>query len=231
MLDILTAAVLEPYVTDPDSYGGVLFTPQRLSSFMQELDGHDIDLHLHAAGDRATRNILDAVEQAQGALGRPLKIEVTISHRFLVADRDVKRFAELNVHANFSPHWFGGTFYGKAGEINVGPERASRSQVAGHFVRQQANVTLSSDVVHNPRRVNPFLGMEMSVTRRATDKPDAITLPPLDAGISLEQAKPATPRSANPYGPESTYVEAGEPPMATPPGRKNGAGETLPGPY
>ena len=167
----------------------------------------------------------------RGALGRPLKIEVTISHRFLVADRDVKRFAELNVHANFSPHWFGGTFYGKAGEINVGPERASRSQVAGHFVRQQANVTLSSDVVHNPRRVNPFLGMEMSVTRRATDKPDAITLPPLDAGISLEQAKPATPRSANPYGPESTYVEAGEPPMATPPGRKNGAGETLPGPY
>ena len=188
MLDILTAAVLEPYVTDPDSYGGVLFTPQRLSSFMQELDSHDIDLHLHASGDRATRNILDAVEQAQGALGRPLKIEVTISHLFLVADRDVKRFAGLNVHANFSPHWFGGTFYGKAGEINVGPERASRSQVAGHFVRQQANVTLSSDVVHNPRRVNPFLGMEMSVTRRATDKPDAITLPPLDAGISLEQA-------------------------------------------
>ena len=188
MLDILTAAVLELYVTDPDSYGGVLFTPQRLSSFMQELDSHDIDLHMHAVGDRATRNILDAVEQAQGALGRPLKIEVTISHLFLVANRDVKRFPELNVHANFSPHWFGGTVYGKAREINVGPERASRSQVVGRFVQQQANVTLSSDVVHNPRRVNPFLGMEMSVTRRAADKPDAITLPPVDARISLEQA-------------------------------------------
>ena len=188
MLDILTAAVLEPYATDPDSYGGLLFTPQRLSSFMQELDGHDIDLHLHASGDRATRNILDAVEQAQGALGRPLKIEVTISHLFLVADSDVKRFAELDVHANFSPHWFGGTVYGKAGEINVGPERASRSQVVGHFVRQQANFTLSSDVIGNPLRVSPFLGMELSVTRRATNKPDAVTLPPLDAGISLEQA-------------------------------------------
>ena len=188
MLDILTAAVLEPYVTDPDNYGGVLFTPQRLSSFMQELDGHDIDLHLHASGDRATRNILDAVEQAQDALGRPLKIEVTISHLFLVADSDVKRFAELNVHANFSPHWFGGTVYGKAGEINVGPERASRSQVVGHFVRQQANFTLSSDVIGNPLRVSPFLGMELSVTRRATNKPDAVTLPPLDARISLEQA-------------------------------------------
>ena len=188
MLDILTAAVLEPYATDPENYGGLLFTPQRLSSFMQELDGHDIDLHLHASGDRATRNILDAVEQAQDALGRPLKIEVTISHLFLVADSDVKRFAELNVHANFSPHWFGGTVYGKAREINVGPERASRSQVVGHFVRQQANFTLSSDVIGNPLRVSPFLGMELSVTRRATDKPDAVTLPPLDARISLEQA-------------------------------------------
>ena len=48
---------------------GVLFTPQRLSSFMQELDSHDIDLHLHASGDRATRNILDAVEQAQERVG------------------------------------------------------------------------------------------------------------------------------------------------------------------
>jgi hypothetical protein len=45
--------------------------------------------------------------------------------------------------------------------------------------------------------------------------------------------KPATPRSANPIGPESTYVVPGEdPPMANPPqGPKNDAGETLPGPY
>ena len=88
MQDILTAGMLESYVTDPDNYGGVLFTPQRLSSFMQELDGHGIDLHLHAAGDRATRNILDAVEQARGALGRPLGIEVTLSHLFSVAPLD-----------------------------------------------------------------------------------------------------------------------------------------------
>ena len=44
--------------------------------------------------------------------------------------------------------------------------------------------------------------------------------------------KPANPRSANPIGPESTYVVPGEdPPMANPPqGPKNDAGETLPGP-
>ena len=44
--------------------------------------------------------------------------------------------------------------------------------------------------------------------------------------------KPANPRSANPIGPESTYVVPGEdPPMANPPqGPKNDAGEALPSP-
>ena len=117
-----------------------------------------------------------------------MKIEVTISHLFLVADRDVKRFPALNVHANFSPQWFGGTFYGK-------PEKSTSARNGPAALRLL--VTLCSSrpmsrcpamLFHNPRRVNAFLGMEMSITRRAADKPDAITLPPLDAGISLEQA-------------------------------------------
>ncbi len=188
MPDILTAAMLEPYATDPDNYGGVLFTTQRLSDFVQELDREDIDLHLHSSGDRATRNILDAVEQAQIMLARPLGIEVTLSHLFSVADSDIGRFQELDVHADFTPHWFGGTVYSDAEEINVGPERASRSQAVGEFMRQQVNVTLSSDVVYNPLRVSPFLGIEMSMTRQEPGKVDAAIMPPLDARISLAQA-------------------------------------------
>ena len=188
MPDILTAAMLEPYTTDPGNSGAVLFTTQRLSAFMQELDARGIHLHLHSSGDRATRNILDAVEQAREALGRPLGIEVTLSHLFSVADDDIGRFRELDVHANFTPHWFGGMSYGDAREINVGPERGGRSQLVGHFMRQGANVTLSSDVVVNPLRVSPFIGIEASMTRREPGYADAVTMPPLDARISLEQA-------------------------------------------
>ena len=188
MQDILTAAMLEPYVTDPDNSGAVLFTTQRLSAFMQELDAHGIHLHLHSSGDRATRNILDAVEQARESLGRPLGIEVTLSHLFSVADSDIGRFQELDVHANFTPHWFGGTSYGDAREINVGPERGSRSQLVGQFMRRGGNVTLSSDVVYNALRVSPFIGIEASMTRREPGDADAVTMPPLDARISLEQA-------------------------------------------
>lgn len=188
MQDILTAAMLEPYATDPDNRGGVLFSTQRLGEFMEELDGHDIDLNLHAVGDRATRNILDAVDRAQAALGRPLRIEVTLSHLFSVAETDIARFRSLDVHANFTPHWFGGTIFGHAREVNIGPERASRTQVVGHFLEHGANVTLSSDVIYDPLRVSPFIGIEMSMTRQALGTVDADPMPPEDARISLEQA-------------------------------------------
>ena len=188
MPNILTAAMLEPYATDPDERGGVLFPTRRLSEFMRELHGHGIDLHLHAGGDRAVRNSLDAVAQAREALGRPLRIEVTISHLFSVAETDIERFGALDVHANFTPHWFGRTVFGEAWEVNLGPERAGRSQLVGRFFARGANVTLSSDVIHNASRVSPFIGVEMSMTRRALNEPDALALAPADAGNSLAQA-------------------------------------------
>ena len=184
----LTAAMLEPYATDPDNRGGVLFTTQRLSGLIRELDGHGIDLHLHAAGDRAARNILDAVEQARAALGRPLRIEITASHLFSVAETDIERFRALDVHANFTPHWFGGAVFGEAREMNVGAERAGRSQLVGRFFARRANVTLSSDVIHNARRVSPFIGIETSMTRREMGDAAAVAMPPADAAISLGQA-------------------------------------------
>ena len=55
-------------------------------------------------------------------------------------------------------------------------------------MRHGANVTLSSDVIYNARRVSPFIGIEMSMTRQAINKADGPVLPPADARISLEQA-------------------------------------------
>ena len=188
MQDILTAAMLEPYATDPGNHGAVLFPTRRLSGLMRELDDHGIDLHLHAAGDRAVRNILDAVEQARAALGRPLRIEITARHLFSVAETDIERFRALDVHANFTPHWFGGAVFGEARKMNVGAEWSGRSQVVGRFFERRANVTLSSDVIHNPRRVSPFIGIETSMTRREMGDAAAVAMPPADAAISLEQA-------------------------------------------
>lgn len=189
--EVLTAGMLEPYDTDPGNRGGVLFTAQRLSRLILELDKEAINLHLHVVGDRATRTALDALELAESQKGKALSIEFTLSHLETVHPNDITRFVALGVHANFTPHWFGGTVFGEAGSINLGPERSSRSQVVNQFFQENANVTLSSDVVSGGEayRADPFIGLEMSVTRQEFGSSDtAPILSPAFARLSREDA-------------------------------------------
>jgi hypothetical protein len=182
--------MLEPYTTDSSNRGGVLFDSKRLSKFMLEVDPQGINLHLHTVGDRATRDALDAVELARGELGRPLSIQVTLCHLETVDPADIPRFAKLGVHANFTPHWFDGMQFGAAAEINLGPERIRRQQLAGSFVRAGANVTLSSDVTatSESHRADPFIGIEMSVTRRDYAGSNVVRSEQDDERLSLDQA-------------------------------------------
>jgi len=195
--EILTAGMLEPYSTDPGNRGGVLFDAMRLSSFIEELNREGIHLHLHTVGDWATREALDAVELARKRINKPLSIEVTLSHLEIVSPEDIERFVELGVNANFTPHWFGGTVFGEAAATNLGAERASRSQVVNEFVQAGASVTLSSDVVSEREsyRADPFMGMQMSVTRREYDNQQGPVLSPASASLSLENAMAAYTRN------------------------------------
>jgi predicted amidohydrolase YtcJ len=187
--EILTGGMLEPYETDPGNRGGVLVDSERLTKFIGELNEEGIDLHLHTVGDRAVREALDAVEQARRDLG-DLGIEVALSHLETVSPEDIPRFEGLGVHANFTPHWFGGRVFGTAAAHNLGAERAARSQVAGELLRAGANVTLSSDVVSEAEsyRAAPFLGLQMSVTRREYDDPSGSVLSPSSSRLPLEAA-------------------------------------------
>ena len=238
VLEVLTAAMLEPYATDPANRGGVLYDHHRLARFIQELDAEHLNLHLHVVGDRATREALDAIEEARRLLGRAPAIEITLTHLQIVDPGDIARLKELDVHANFTPHWFGGTQFGRAGAIVLGPERAQRDELVGTFWRSGANVTLSSDVTSSDEipRTNPFVGLEMAMTRRdyagGTD-PDRKPLP--KERLTLEQALAAyTINGARQLGisNETGSIEAGKradfvvvsrDPFKVPPRRVHGA--------
>ena len=191
VLEILTAGMLEPYATDPANRGGVLYDSHRLARLIQELDGEHLNLHLHVVGDRGTREALDAIAEARQQLGRAPAIEITLCHLQTVDPADIPRLKELGVHANFTPHWFGGTQFGRAGAIVLGPERAQRDELIGSFWRTGANVTLSSDVTSSDEipRTNPFVGLEMAMTRldyAGGADPDRRLLP--EERLTLEQA-------------------------------------------
>lgn len=170
VVEIGTAGMLEPFKIDPSNQGGFLFTSERLAEFLLELNKNDIDLHLHSVGDASTREILDAVQMVRDQ-GQTLEIEVTISHLEHIHENDFARFAQLGVHANFTPHWWGGTFFGGAGEVYLGEEMIHLSQPGGTLFANNANVTFSSDVttLSSMQRANPFVGIQMAVTRQEYD--------------------------------------------------------------
>ena len=99
--EILTAGMLEPFATDPGNRGGILFSTDRLTAFMLELDEAGIDLHMHVVGDRSTRTALDAWELAASEKGERLGIQLTLSQLETVHPDDIPRFKAMGVHAPF----------------------------------------------------------------------------------------------------------------------------------
>jgi len=166
VLEVNTAGQLEPYENLPKSRGGILVETDRLTQFILELSERKVDLHMHTVGDRSTRSALDAVQAARAELGKALEINVSLSHLEQVADQDIKRFAALDVSANFTPHWFGGYF--KGADQAIGTEQNRYSQRAKTFVQSGANVTFSSDVTTLPEhyRADPWFGMQTGVNRQ-----------------------------------------------------------------
>lgn len=187
--EIGTAGMLEPYVIEEGNTGGILFNRDELAGLIVRLNEEGIHLHLHVVGDRATRVALNAVEEAGKQIG-DRQIEVTLSHLETVSEEDIERFKALNVHANFTPHWFGGTHFGGAGAIWLGEERAKRQQLAGVFEAAGANVTLSSDVVTGGEayRAPPLIGLQMAVTRREFSDDKASFYGPEEALLEREDA-------------------------------------------
>ena len=192
VFEILTAAMLQPYASDPAKSGGVLIDHHRLAQFIQQLDGEHLNLHIHVVGDRATHEALDAVEEATRTLGRSPRIQITLAHLQIVDPADFARLGHLGVNANMTPHWFGGTQFGRAGLVTLGAERAHRDEPAGSIWRSGANLTLSSDVTSSDEipRTNPFVGLQMAMTRRDyTGGADLYGRPPMpDECLSLKQS-------------------------------------------
>jgi predicted amidohydrolase YtcJ len=91
-----TAAVLAPYL-DGDGrptgdHGIAMLTAEELAAAVTALDGEGFDVHVHAIGDRAARDSLDAFGAAAAANGRR-DARHQIAHLQLVHPDDRPRFA------------------------------------------------------------------------------------------------------------------------------------------
>jgi predicted amidohydrolase YtcJ len=186
-----TGAMLDPYCAlahDPTSGGGhgiSNWNPGELAEACAAFDAAGFQLHLHAIGDRAVRDALDAFAYAADVNGPRDRRPVT-AHTHLVHPDDRDRFRDLGAVANFEPLW------AQPNEIMVdlteprlGPERAGWQYPIGSLVRSGAHVSFGSDWPVSSHE--PLHGLQIAVTRQVPGDPDAGVLHP-DERIDRDQA-------------------------------------------
>ncbi|MGZ5212375.1 MAG: amidohydrolase [Actinomycetota bacterium] len=184
-----SCALLEPY-DDPGAYPpghrGVSYVGDgALRSAITALDAQGFQVHMHAIGDRATRDALDAVEAARAANG-PSGNRHHVAHLQIVNPDDVPRFGMLGVIANIQPLW--ACMDPQMSELTlprVGEERMGWQYPFGDLARTGATLAGGSDwPVSTP---NPLLEMEVAVTRVDPGAREAEPFLP-DQRLTLAQA-------------------------------------------
>ncbi len=99
-----TAYLTAPYLDDPTSSGISIWENDELLNALVTYDALGFQLHLHAIGDAAVNQALNAIEAMQ-RINPTWDRRPVIVHAQLILDKDLPRFAQLGVIANIQPLW------------------------------------------------------------------------------------------------------------------------------
>ncbi|VXB69170.1 conserved exported hypothetical protein [Pseudomonas sp. 8AS] len=97
-----TAAVIDPY-TNSHKQGQLLIDPQNFGKLVAAIEQQGWIAHIHAVGDRAVRESLNAFEYARAL--KPTPVPHSISHLQLVNPKEFPRFKQLGVIASMQLLW------------------------------------------------------------------------------------------------------------------------------
>ena len=193
-----TAGMVEPYL---DSCGcstlnrGLSFVePELLRGYVVGLDAVDFQVHVHAIGDRAVRESLDAFAAARDGNGAR-DARHHIAHIQVIHPEDLARFAELGVVANMQPLW--AAHEPQMDEMTIpflGPERTGWQYPFGSLHRTGAQLAAGSDwPVSSP---DPLAGIHVAVNRRQPGAGDEVGAFLLDEALDLGTALSAYTRGS-----------------------------------
>lgn len=169
-----TAKTLAPYLDTylPQSPNGLNYIPPaQMKEWLSALDKIGFSAHIHAIGDGAVRESLDAIESVrQQGSQKPY----TLTHVELINDEDVPRFKQLNVSADFQ---VGSDYVARHqhqwAEAFLGARRAKAMMNLDAILKTDANITLSSD--WNVHDINPLVGIANSLIMGKTGLTDIYT--------------------------------------------------------
>ena len=180
VIETYTAAMKEPYSDRADLFSGELQNqPSKLNAAIEALDAEGFQIHFHAIGDYAIEVSFDSLQNAREKNGKR-DSRHHISHIEVFQEKDISRFNELDVVANFQPLWaIEDEYITEHTWPKIGQERSKYLYPIGSVKRSGGKIAFGSDWYVTS--VNPLDGIETAVTRL---EPNGLTKNPL--GVNEE---------------------------------------------
>ncbi|MCW8832422.1 MAG: amidohydrolase family protein, partial [Colwellia sp.] len=109
-----TAGMFEDYQGEPGNKGENVFSQAQMNKMIAQASAENIDVHIHALGERAISETLNAIELVRKSPGDAKSTSrYTICHIQVMTDDDIQRFAKLDVIAQSTPLWASFDEFGK----------------------------------------------------------------------------------------------------------------------
>jgi predicted amidohydrolase YtcJ len=161
-----TAAMFQPYIGEEDNRGILNMDGEELFEHGRKAAQVGLALTVHAIGDRANHEVLDAYEQLRNyeSENHLPALRHRIEHVQVIHPDDAARLGKMNVIASMQPihatsdMLMADTFWG---------ERSRLAYALKTQLDYGARLALGSDAPVEPP--NPFLGLYAAVTRRRAD--------------------------------------------------------------
>lgn len=154
------AAMLEPYNDEPGNKGLLFYDQQEMDDQVLTAVSNGLQANVHAIGDAANRQVLDALEKAIQAY--PQSSRHRVEHAQVVAVEDIPRFSELELIASMQPTH--ATSDKNMAQDRIGVQRLEGAYAWRTFLDQGTLIAAGSDFPVEP--VNPFFGIHAAVTRQ-----------------------------------------------------------------
>lgn len=162
-----TGALLEPYCSALHKHGMSVWGSEDLADAVRAVDAAGFQVHIHAIGDAAVRQALDAIEHAVAVNG-PRDRRPVVAHAQLVDDADLDRFARLGVIPNMQPLWAQLDALMTVLTVpRLGAERADRQYRMRSIEASGARLAFGSDWPVSSG--DPRAGIAVAASRRTPD--------------------------------------------------------------
>jgi predicted amidohydrolase YtcJ len=161
-----TAWMFEPFADDPANRGiplPLMNPPSKMEALAKGADQANLQMCIHAIGDRAISDILDIYARLGG--DNPKAHRFRIEHAQHMRPQDFARFHQLGVIASMQPYH--AIDDGRWAEKRLGHERAKSSYAWRSMLDAGVPLAFGSDWPVAP--LSPILGIYAAVTRATLD--------------------------------------------------------------